>query len=743
MADGTVAFALERIRDFLTQQVNIRIGVKDGVRWLKDELGYLQPAVRYAEARQTEEVICKWVNDVRDVANDAVTILQKFRSHQEEYAGLERGILDRFQTCICICKRESVLCGIGKDIEILKKRITVIKKRRNEYGINDILATPNVQQKNRTLLRTTAIDNQVDVVGFEDDIKALMAQLDSTDPSLKVISIHGMGGLGKTSLATKLYNSNELSHFDTRAKVCVSMDYNIKDVLKRLIKSFMGLEHEKELSKMDEQDLLQHTRKLLQGQGRYIAVIDDIWDIKAWEVIKIAFPNDENGSRIIITTRNKKVAETVDDKCFVHQLQFLKEEESWKLFCKKAKPTTPTMEKLGMEMVGKCGGLPLAIVVLSGLLLQNRSYEYWSKVKEHIWRHLKDESVDIEEILSLSYDNLSSQIRDCFLYLARFPGDHIIGAHQLKLLWIAEELIPEDNTGSGVVKEDLANDYLNDLISRNLIQIATVHWNGKVLECRVHDLVHELARNKAMEHKLLVTFDSSQQHRNSIHLLEGQPRQAIYNGIGEYFELSGGRSDCLKMRSLALNNLSGRVNLQEMKLMYTRFKKLKVLDLTSVNSERIPEEIGDLVLLKFLGLMGGISEEALVIPPSIGKLKRLQTLCGSDYKCYKLPREIWELKELRHLTFGYYSGSIKIGNNQKKLETLSLVQYKDWLEIDTGMITNLHTLSIVEESEDSSSNGGGGGYAYTLQSIADLTSLQTLSLSFFSAIIPTSKPLSY
>ncbi|WOH08495.1 hypothetical protein DCAR_0727936 [Daucus carota subsp. sativus] len=202
MADGTVAFALERIRDFLTQQVNIRIGVKDGVRWLKDELGYLQPA------------------------------------------------------------RESVLCGIGKDIEILKKRITVIKKRRNEY----------------------------------------------------VISIHGMGGLGKTSLATKLYNSNELSHFDTRAKVCVSMDYNIKDVLKRLIKSFMGLEHEKELSKMDEQDLLQHTRKLLQGQGRYIAVIDDIWDIKAWEVIKIAFPNDENGSRIIITTRNKKVAETVDDK---------------------------------------------------------------------------------------------------------------------------------------------------------------------------------------------------------------------------------------------------------------------------------------------------------------------------------------------------------------------------------------------------------------------------------------------
>ncbi|KAL8106812.1 hypothetical protein AgCh_023550 [Apium graveolens] len=179
-----------------------------------------------------------------------------------------------------------------------------------------------------------SIDNQVEVVGFEDDFKTLKAELNSEDMSLKVISIHDMGGLGKTSLATKLYNSSELKNFDTHAKVCVSNEFDMKDVLKRIVKSFMGPEHEKYLSTMDEHDLLQYLPKLLQDRGRYLAL------------------------------------------------------------------------------------------------------------KEHIWKQLKEDgSLQIEEILSLSYNNSSPQMRDCFLYLARYPEDHLIDPDDLKLLWIAEEFI--------------------------------------------------------------------------------------------------------------------------------------------------------------------------------------------------------------------------------------------------------------------------------------------------------------
>ncbi|XP_074333943.1 putative disease resistance RPP13-like protein 3 [Apium graveolens] len=650
MVDAIVSFAIEKLGEFIAQEVNILLEVKDNLRWLKDELRYLQSSIRSAESRLEEEQIRNWVEDVIDVANDAIKILSDFSAHQQEYAAPKQGILDRVRACVCLIKEEATLYDIGKEIDSLKKRIEVIKNRRNDYRIDNILATPNKQQKERTLLRITAINNQVEVVGFEDDFKTLKAELNSEDLSLKVISIHGMGGLGKTSLATKLYNSSELRNFDTRAKVCVSNEYNIKDVLKRIVTSFMGAEYEQKLSTMDEYHLLQHLPELLQSQGRYLVLIDDIWDIKVWDQIKTAFPNQKNGSRIIITTRNKTVAETVDDKCFVHQLRFLTEDESWELFCKRAKPTTQNMEKLGKEMVGKCRGLPLAIVVLSSLLLHNMSYEYWSKVKEHIWRHLKDGgSFQIEEILSLSFNDLSPQIKDCFLYLARYPEDHVIDLDKLKRLWIAEEFISEAEEGEGVIMEDLAEDCLNELINRNLLQVNDLRWNGQVQGCRVHDLVRDLAIKKAKEHKLLVVLESGKHHPELIHLLEGQPRHVIYNEIGEYLKLVERRFDALLVRSLAVvNYLSGKYELKEMKLVCARFKNLKVLDMDSVHSKKIPKEIGDLVHLKYLGLMGH-EEYPIEIPASIGKLKKLQTLHGRWTTYYTVPREICELHELRHL----------------------------------------------------------------------------------------------
>ncbi|XP_074334693.1 putative disease resistance RPP13-like protein 3 [Apium graveolens] len=321
MVDAIVSLAIEKLGAFIAQEVNILLEVKDNARWLKDELGHLQAVVRDAESRQ-EEQIRMWVNTIRDVANDAVKILSDFSAHQQEYAAPKQGILDRVRACFCLIKKEATLYDIGKEIDSIKKRIEVIKNRRNDYRIDNILATANKQQKERTLLRITAINNQVEVVGFEDDFKTLMGELNSKDLSLKVISIHGMGGLGKTSLATKLYNSSELRNFDTRAKVCVSNEYNIKDVVKRIVTSFMGAEYEQKLSTMDEYHLLQHLPELLRSRGRYLVLIDDIWDIKVWDQIKTAFPNQKNGSRIIITTRNKKVAEMADDKCFVHQLRF-------------------------------------------------------------------------------------------------------------------------------------------------------------------------------------------------------------------------------------------------------------------------------------------------------------------------------------------------------------------------------------------------------------------------------------
>ncbi|XP_074336013.1 putative disease resistance RPP13-like protein 3 [Apium graveolens] len=352
------------------------------------------------------------------------------------------------------------------------------------------------------------------------------------------------------------------------------------------------------------------------------------------------------------------------------------------------------------------------------------SYDYWSKVKEHIWRHLKDDdlSPQIGEILSLSFNDLSPQMKDCFLYLARYPEDHVIDPDELKHLWIAEEFISEAEEGEGVIMEDLAEDCLKELIDRNLLQVNDLRWNGEVKSFRVHDLVRDLSIKKAKENKLLVVLDSGKHHPERIHLLEGQPRHVIYNEIGEYLKLVDYRFDALRLHSLTVvNYLSGKDELKEMKLACVRFKNLKVLVMTSVYSKIIPEEIGDSVHLKYLGLMGqgDYSDDPIEIPASIGKLKKLQTLHGGRRTYYTVPRE-------------------NIGKHQTKLQTLLRISCKEWMKIDTVNLTNLHTLCIYREKYQSNTINN----SYTLESVANLTSLQTFTLFFKFPEIPTLKPLS-
>ncbi|KAL1819818.1 hypothetical protein ACET3Z_014687 [Daucus carota] len=741
MVDATVSFAIEKLSDFLTQEVNTRLGVKDGVRWLKDELGYLQSAVRQAELDQeSNPLIRQWINNIKDVANDAVIILERFSTLQEEeQAAPRKNVLDCLRSSICMCRKEAKLYDIGKEIESLRGRVVEIKNRRDEYGITNILANPIVQQRKRTVLRATSFENQVDVVGFEDDFKTLLDELVGEDPSLKVISIHGMGGLGKTTLASKLYHSSKLNHFHSHAWVCVSQEYNIKDVLRTIIKSIMGHKPGRGLDmlNMNEVDLLQHLRKLLLGRDRYLAVIDDIWDIEAWEKIKKAFPDKKNGSRVIITTRNKIIAQRVDDRCFVHALRFLREDESWDLFCKRAKPLK-NLEQLGKEMVGKCGGLPLAIMVLSGLLFHKKSYEDWVKVKDDIWRQLKGESAEIQDILNLSYYDLSLQIRQCFLYLARFPEDFAFKVDNLKLLWLAEEFISEADEEDGVVMEDVAENYLIELINRNMIWIEKWFWGEKVHTCRMHDLVRDLAIQKSKEEKLLGIFDSSKLHTGTIRLLQEQPRHVIYNDFGKYLQLPGPGFTDLKLRSLAITARSSQLRLEDMKLIYSRFKYIKVLDLTYVSSNRIPEEIGELVLLKFFGLIESRYAGPLAIPPTIGKLKKLQTLCSSGVSVYEFPVELCELKGLRHLSFPNNHGievtrSMKISGHQTELQTVDSMWFENWIQIDTLNLIHLHTLTILTSSKE--------GIAYSLDSVANLSNLQTFILEFDIGVIPTIKPL--
>ncbi|KAJ4969286.1 hypothetical protein NE237_015987 [Protea cynaroides] len=208
----------------------------------------------------------------------------------------------------------------------------------------------------------------------------------------------------------------------------------------------------------------------------------------------------------MLTTRNKEVAFHADMESIPHELRFLSEEECWTLFCKKALPknaspvVSPELQKVGRDIVGKCGGLPLAIVVLGGLLSRkDRIPSDWAKVLKRINEKFCEGHDQITSILALSYDDLPYYLKSCFLCLGFFPEDQEIPARKLIQLWLAEGLVQQ--RGSETM-EEVAENYLKELIDRSMVQVARKSSVG-IKTCRIHDMLWNLSISEAMEDKFL------------------------------------------------------------------------------------------------------------------------------------------------------------------------------------------------------------------------------------------------
>ncbi|WMV23337.1 hypothetical protein MTR67_016722 [Solanum verrucosum] len=452
---------------------------------------------------------------------------------------------------------------------------------------------------------------------------------------------------------------------------------------------------------MTERDLEIYLRDLLKDR-KFLVVVDDVWQREAWESLKRAFPDGKKGSRVIITTRKEDVAERADDRGFVHKLRFLSQEESWDLFCRKlldVRAMVPEMESLAKDMVEKCGGLPLAIVVLSGLLSHKKGLNEWQMVKDHLWKNIKeDKSIEISNILSLSYNDLSTALKQCFLYFGIFPEDQVVRADNIIWLWMAEGFIPRGEERM----EDVAEGFLNELIRRSLVQVAKTFWE-RVPECRVHDLLRDLAIQKALEVNFFDIYDPRSHSISSLCI-----RHVIHSEGESYLSLDLSN---LKLRSIMF--FDPYFLKMSLKNFRSVFQHLYVLYFGMGVRCSVPDDIGSLYHLKFLSLRGMDD-----LPSSIGNLKNLQTLVvdTGGYTC-QLPQKIADLINLRHLVARYDSKPLVHINKLTSLQVVDGICCDQWKDVDPVDLVNLRELRM-----------NGISKSYSLNNISSLKNLSTLAL---------------
>ncbi|KAM3376257.1 hypothetical protein P3S68_014972 [Capsicum galapagoense] len=304
------------------------------------------------------------------------------------------------------------------------------------------------------------------IVGFVDETDWIIRKLTSGPAALDVISIIGIPGSGKTTLAYKVYNDKSVcSHFDVRAWCTVDQEYDEKKLLVRLFNQVTG----SDLKFSENIDIAEKLRKQLYGK-RYLIVLDDVWDIDTWDELTRPFPEVVKGSRIILTTRQKEVALHGKGSTDPLNLRLLNPEESWELLEKTAFGEQSCPDELldvGKEIAQNCKGILLVADLIAGVILGlEKEKTVWLEVRNNLRSFILNSEVDVMKVIELSYNRLPHHLKPCLIYLASFPKDTTIDKDVLKMYWRTEGLVEQIEMKS--VKE-VMEVYFDNLISSSLV----------------------------------------------------------------------------------------------------------------------------------------------------------------------------------------------------------------------------------------------------------------------------------
>ncbi|XP_020149241.1 disease resistance protein RGA5 isoform X1 [Aegilops tauschii subsp. strangulata] len=611
------------------------------VKFIKDELGSMKDTLEVlADVDKLDPQTKSWRDTLREMSYDIEDIIDDFMHHIGKKSESEnQGFAKK---TVRLLKKLRVRHQIASRIKEIKELVLEISARRQRYKL-DISPSKYVEIDPRVAI---LYENAANLVGVEGPAEELENLLKDENEKFKVVSIVGFGGLGKTTLANVVYGKlkNSFSHC---AFVPVSQKPDITKLLHGLM-SQLGCtpsSHHCGLNVMLDQ-LREHLHN-----KRYLIIIDDLWGVSDWDIIKRAFPENDLGSRAIVTTRVQEVAAACcsNHHDYILQMKPLNDKHSRRLFFGRIfgrEDACPnTLRDVSVEILQKCGGLPLAIISIAGLLASEGPNQ---EELEHVRNSLGSMSgtkltlQGMRQILNLSYKDLPCHLKTCLLYLGMYPEDYTIKRSDLERQWMAEGFVSKEN---GQDMEKNARNYFNELVNRSLVQPVEFDSSGSVTECKVHDMMLDLILVKCAEENFLTVVDGSQANTAPEYKVR---RLSVRLNDASNGTLLLGKISLSQVRSVMIFGRSENQNI----LPLSKFKFLRVLFIKDYPTSIDLTGMNELYQLRYVQIDG--SGDDVHLPTQIRGLQQLETF--DIWYCASVPSDIVYLPHLLHLSIGRLRG---------------------------------------------------------------------------------------
>ncbi|VAI25562.1 unnamed protein product [Triticum turgidum subsp. durum] len=450
------------------------------------------------------------------------------------------------------------------------------------------------------------------------------------------VGITGTGGVGKTTLAQKIYNDQKIKGaFSNRAWICVSQEYSEVALLKEVVRNF-GV-HQEQGESVGE--LSSKLAEAIRGKSFFL-VLDDVWQPQVWtNLLRVPLHAAATGV-ILVTTRHDTVAHVIGVED-VHRVELMALDVGWELLWKSMninqENDVQNLRHIGLEIVCKCGGLPLAIKVTASVLAtKERTQNEWRKIMERSAWSMCNLPIELRGALYLSYDDLPRHLKQCFPYLTLYPEDQYMYRDDLIRLWIAEGFVEEHKEQ---LLEDTAEEYYYELMYRNLLQLDPLRFDRSM--CKMHDLLRQLAQHFSRDENYCGDPQSLQ-----VTTLSKLRRVSVVTDKDSLM-LPNVDKEKIRARTLLIHSTK---KLSVENTIFKRLPCIRVLDLTGSSIKSIPDCVGGLIHLRLLDL----DETAIsCLPESIGSLTNLQILNLQRCKAlHSLPSSITQLCNLRRLGLG-------------------------------------------------------------------------------------------